>query len=106
MGSEMCIRDSFNSVDLAPRGRLVDKRLPVKPFRPVEEFTHHWTRTVTVDDYLGEQRSRSSWITASDDDRADRLAHWTRLLQTHPDLIGRDVLEIPYVTYAWRTRRP
>lgn len=93
----------FDSVDLAPRGRLVDKRLPTPPFGPIEELTHHWLRIVTVEDYLGEQRSRSSWITASDEEQALRLAHWQHLLATHPDLVGRETLEIPYQTYAWRT---
>lgn len=94
----------FDSLDLAPRGRLVDARFPVSPFEPVEELRHTWTRSVRVADYLGEQRSRSSWITATPAQRDERIGHWNHLLATHADLVGRGVLEIPYLTYAWRTR--
>ncbi len=60
---------------------------------------------MTGDDIVAMVASRSATITASDADRAAVLASVDDLLATHPDLAGRDVIEVPYVTVAWRVTR-
>ena len=74
-------------------------------FGPVERalFAH---RTVhTPDSLLELVRSRSYYLTAGPEKRAELDASVRELLASHPDLAGRAEFELPYVTTAYRARR-
>lgn len=74
-------------------------------FGPVEraEFPH---ATVHTADSLVELiRSRSYYLTAPPEDRAEIERAIRALATEHPDLAGRQTFELPYVTYAYRARR-
>lgn len=50
-------------------------------------------------------RSRSYYRTASTSQRAEIEGAVRELLATHPDLAGRDVFDLPYVTLVYRAHR-
>jgi SAM-dependent methyltransferase len=62
-----------------------------QPFRPAE------LRTLAA--------SRSFLLMMAPDEREARLGEIDELVATHPALAGRETIEIPYVTYAWRATR-
>ncbi|MCW3813097.1 class I SAM-dependent methyltransferase [Micromonospora sp. DR5-3] len=74
-------------------------------FEPVElgEFAH--TTTLTPDEVIGMLHTRSYWLTAPPDEqeRVDRKLR--ELFATHPDLAGRETVELPYRTFVFRSRR-
>ncbi|MFI7576225.1 class I SAM-dependent methyltransferase [Micromonospora sp. NPDC049497] len=74
-------------------------------FGPPEwaEFAH--TTTLTRDELLGMVRTRSHHLTATPERRAEVDRKLRDLLDTHPDLAGRDTLVLPYRTVAFRARR-
>ncbi|MEV2241857.1 class I SAM-dependent methyltransferase [Micromonospora sp. NPDC049891] len=67
------------------------------------ELTH--TTTLTPDELLGLVRTRSHYLTATPERRAevDREVH--ALLQTHPDLADQETLTLPYTTLVARARK-
>ncbi|MEU7585951.1 class I SAM-dependent methyltransferase [Micromonospora sp. NPDC049230] len=67
------------------------------------EFAHRTTRT--PDELRGMIRTRSYWLTASETDRRRVEEELTELLATHPDLAGRETVELPYRTVVLRARR-
>ncbi|GAB2992468.1 class I SAM-dependent methyltransferase [Actinotalea caeni] len=68
----------------------------------VERLTWSWQRPVDRQGLLDLVASRSYMITAPPEVRADVLAQVSDLLDTHPDLAGRDRWELPYRTEAFR----
>jgi SAM-dependent methyltransferase len=74
-------------------------------FEPTElgEFAH--TTTLTPDEVVAMLHTRSYWLTASIDeqDRIDR--ELGKLFTSHPDLAGRESVELPYRTFVFRARR-
>jgi hypothetical protein len=60
---------------------------------------------MTVDGLLDLARSRSYFITMDADSQAAVIASLRRLAATHPDLRGRDVFELPYVTRCYRAQK-
>ncbi|GIJ75573.1 Methyltransferase domain-containing protein [Micromonospora phaseoli] len=74
-------------------------------FTPPEwaEFRH--TTTLTRDELLGLVRTRSHYLTATPDRRAevDRAVH--ALLQTHPDLADQETITLPYTTLVARAQK-
>jgi SAM-dependent methyltransferase len=74
-------------------------------FEPTElgEFAH--TTTLTPDEVVAMLHTRSYWLTASIDeqDRIDR--ELGELFTSHPDLAGRESVELPYRTFVFRARR-
>jgi len=79
--------------------------LPAELFEPIEATEFRHAVSTTPEGLLALVRSRSSYLTASDDERA-RLAESVReLCATHPALRGRARLDIPYRTYAFRAAR-
>lgn len=50
--------------------------------------------------------SRSYVIALSPEERAEVLDGVRELVATHPDTAGKDVIDLPYVTSAFRTIRP
>ncbi|MGC4754751.1 class I SAM-dependent methyltransferase [Micromonospora trifolii] len=79
--------------DFGPAFDAVEKR----------EFTHR--TTLTPDELLGMVRTRSYWLTASVDDQRRVERELTELLNTHPALVGRDTIALPYRTLVLRARR-
>ena len=76
------------------------------PFGPLERMDLRWTRPMTVDELVAMAASRSYVIALSPDERADVLAGVRDLIATHPATAGRDSVDLPYVTSAFRTIRP
>ncbi len=72
------------------------------PLGPVERFDVAWAQPLTRTDLLDLVASRSYVITMPADDRADLLAAVQRLLDTHPDLAGRPLIDLPYLTRCSR----
>jgi SAM-dependent methyltransferase len=71
-------------------------------FGDLEHATFEWRHTMPVEDLATLAASRSNVLTMPDDERARLLADVADLARTDPDLAGRDVVEMPYRTTAWR----
>ncbi|MEZ3159684.1 class I SAM-dependent methyltransferase [Microbacterium sp. BWT-B31] len=81
------------------------------PLAAVEERTWTWTRPLTRAAFLDMVSSRSYVITASDSDRATILAGVDALFDERcrsdeGDAQGLEVVDVPYVTRAYRSIRP
>jgi len=74
------------------------------PFGPIEEHTVEWTARMTRQRFLDLVRSRSYFITSSPGSQRDTIARLEQLFSRHPDLAGRDQLEVPYRTRCFRAR--
>ncbi|MFI7213664.1 class I SAM-dependent methyltransferase [Micromonospora maritima] len=74
-------------------------------FTPVEvgEFAH--ATTLTPDQVVGMLHTRSYWLTATPAERARIDDGLAELFADHPDLVGRDTVELPYRTLVLRARR-
>jgi hypothetical protein len=75
------------------------------PFGPFERRNHRWTRPMTVDDLVAMAASRSYVIALSPEERAEVLDGVRALLASHPDTAGRETVDLPYMTSAFRSRR-
>ncbi|WBB66062.1 class I SAM-dependent methyltransferase [Micromonospora sp. WMMD812] len=87
-------------------GNVVEKYADFGPaFGPVEvgEFAHR--TTLAPDEVVGMIRTRSYYLTASPDDQRRVDRELRDLLGTHPDLAGRETVELPYRTIVLRARR-
>lgn len=87
-------------------GDLVDKVTDFgRSFGPVElaEFAHR--TTLTPEEVAGMLRTRSYWLTAPVDEREKVDRELRELFATHPDLVGRETVELPYRTLVFRARR-
>lgn len=77
------------------------------PFTGLEARTWTWTRALTRSALLDMVASRSYVITASDADRADILAAVGALFdERRRGESGSDVIDLPYITHAYRGIRP
>ncbi|MDM7832445.1 class I SAM-dependent methyltransferase [Cellulomonas edaphi] len=74
-------------------------------FTSPEAARFPWTQSFRPADLRALAASRSFLLMMAPDEREARLAEVDRLAATHPDLAGRDVVDLPYVTYAWRATR-
>ena len=72
------------------------------PYGPVEHRVFRWTHRLGLDRLLDLVASRSYVILLPDGERAALLDEVRHLAATHPDLAGRDVYELPYVTECAR----
>ncbi|MEV4640088.1 class I SAM-dependent methyltransferase [Actinoplanes sp. NPDC049548] len=72
------------------------------PFGPVEHRVFRWTHRLNFDRLLALVSSRSYVILLPDDEREALLDRVRDLTETHPDLAGRDVFALPYVTECAR----
>lgn len=75
------------------------------PFTTLERHDERWTRPMTRAQLLDMIRSRSYVITASDDDRA-RIERELGELFDEVGAVGDAVIDMPYVTQAYRAIRP
>ncbi len=71
-------------------------------FGPVEHRTVEWADPVPVAALRALVASRSNVILLDEPTREARLAEVDELVARHPDLRGRDQVEIPYRTDCWR----
>lgn len=75
------------------------------PFGALEEKTWEWRRPMTRGDILSMAQSRSYLITAGDDERKQIMAGIESLLDDE-GVIDDAVVQMPYVTKAYRAVRP
>jgi SAM-dependent methyltransferase len=75
------------------------------PFGPIESHRTDWVERMSRARFLDLVRSRSHWLTASEDEQRAVIAAVETLLDTHPDVTGADELAVPYVTHCFRTVR-
>ncbi|KQV06617.1 class I SAM-dependent methyltransferase [Leifsonia sp. Root112D2] len=76
---------------------------------PFGEAQHHevrWTHRITRAALLDLVASRSYVIVLPEERRTALLGRVRELLDTHPDVAGRDPLPLPYITRATRARLP
>ncbi|WP_028048909.1 class I SAM-dependent methyltransferase [Cellulomonas sp. URHD0024] len=73
-------------------------------FGDVEHATFHWAQTMRPADLRLLAASRSHLILLPDDERAVLLDAVDELVATHPDLRGRDLVDVPYRTECYRAR--
>ena len=71
-------------------------------FGQIEYFVTEWRAPMTPAGLQELIASRSYFIVASEDERAEMTAAIEDLLEHHPQLAGRDRFELPYLTYASR----
>lgn len=76
------------------------------PFGPVEHRRFRWTHRLGLGRLLDLVGSRSYVILLPEDERRVLLDRVRELTETHPDLAGQDVLELPYVTECARASLP
>jgi SAM-dependent methyltransferase len=76
------------------------------PFGPAEVNEFRWVHRITADRLLDLVASRRNVILLPSDERAAVLAQVRQLLVTHPGLVGRSEIDMPYVTLCARTSRP
>lgn len=74
----------------------------VAPFGPPEIREHPWRQRLTRESLLDLVRSRSYFAVMDPQDRETALADVMAVLDTHPELAGRQSFELPYVTIAFR----
>lgn len=74
-------------------------------FTPIErgEFTHR--TTLTPDEVVAMLHTRSYWLTAPADRRARIDRELRDLFAGHPELVGRETVDLPYRTIVLRARR-
>ena len=76
------------------------------PFGEIETASFDWSSEFTRDGLLDLIRSRSYFITASPSEQASILRGVGDVLDTDPDVGGRDTWAMPYVTRAFRMSLP
>jgi len=73
-------------------------------FTTPEHATFHWTQPMRPADLRTLATSRSHLLLLPDVERDALLDEIDQLAATHPELRGRDVIEIPYRTECYRAR--
>jgi SAM-dependent methyltransferase len=87
-------------------GNVVEKYGDFGPaFEPVKvgEFAH--TTTLGPDELIGMVHTRSYWLTAPPEEQERIDGELRDLFATHPDLAGRETVELPYRTFVLSSRR-
>ncbi|MEH1102872.1 class I SAM-dependent methyltransferase [Micromonospora sp. CPCC 205561] len=74
-------------------------------FEPAEQAWFAHRPTLTPDELVGMVRTRSYYLTADPGRRRDVDRELRELLDTHPELAGRERFELPYRTLVCRARR-
>ena len=73
-------------------------------FTEPEHAVFHWTQPMRPADLRTLASSRSHFLLLPDDERDALLDEIDELAATHPDLRGRDVVDVPYRTECYRAR--
>jgi SAM-dependent methyltransferase len=76
------------------------------PFGEIEHAEFEWSSEFTRDQLFDLVNSRSYVITAPPEERARILAGVADLLDTDPDVGGRETWTMPYITHCFRMRLP
>ncbi|MFG2075518.1 Methyltransferase domain-containing protein [Nonomuraea maritima] len=85
--------------------QVIDTRPPVgRPFGAPEHAEFRWRQPMPREGLVDLVASRSYVISLADADRRRLLDEVAELLDTHPDLKGRDEITVPYVTHCTRLR--
>jgi SAM-dependent methyltransferase len=81
------------------------KEEPLRPagFGPVQREVFAHSVTLTPQTLVELIKTRSYYLTASADQRAEVVEGVRNLAATHPDLAGRDTFPLPYRTVVYRT---
>jgi SAM-dependent methyltransferase len=91
------------------RGDAMADDLPApvlgEAFGPVERTTVAWSDTMRPADLRALAASRSHLLTMPAAQRDALLDEVDALAASHPDLRGRDLVPVPYVTEVYRARR-
>jgi SAM-dependent methyltransferase len=74
----------------------------VPGFSEPEVHRVEWSQPMTPEGLLDLVRSRSYVVALSEAHRAEFLKQVRTLIDTHPDLSGKSVFELPYITSAFR----
>lgn len=74
-------------------------------FGPLERCEVRWSHPMTAQGIVDLFASRSYVIALSLNGRTEALEQVRELLRTHPDTRGRDEIQMPYVTRAFRAKR-
>lgn len=74
------------------------------PFGELERHDVPWVQRLDLDGLLDLVRSRSYFITKEPEAQAAVIASVRRLHAEHPELAGTEVIELPYITRAYRAR--
>ncbi|GLZ76988.1 putative methyltransferase [Actinorhabdospora filicis] len=74
-------------------------------FERAESHTLFYDRVMTEEDLVTLVKSRSYYLIADEEGRAELERRTRELVRTHPDLAGRSTFELPYETLAYRIRR-
>lgn len=69
---------------------------------PVEHATFSWGHRLAPGDLRILAQSRSHTLTLDDAHREELLDAVDELVRTHPDLAGREWIDLPYRTQCWR----
>ncbi|GIF32196.1 class I SAM-dependent methyltransferase [Actinoplanes utahensis] len=77
-----------------------------EPFGPVERAEIRWRHRLGRGELLDMVASRSYVIVLPEQRRRELLGSVEELLDSHPDLRGRESFDLPYVTRCTRARRP
>lgn len=84
---------------------MADEAPPVGlPFGPLETWRTRWVQALDRDGMLDLVRSRSYFLVKPKSEQDATIAAVIELLEDHPDLRGRPVVELPYITECFRTR--
>ncbi|MBY6061376.1 class I SAM-dependent methyltransferase [Microbacterium esteraromaticum] len=75
-------------------------------FDVVERVTVPWAESISRADYIARWHTVSSFMTASDAERARMTADVERILDADPATAGREILDLPQITdvYVYRAR--
>jgi SAM-dependent methyltransferase len=73
-------------------------------FGPIERAEFSWSTEFTRERLFELVRSRSNFITATEDEQGAILSEVNALLDTDPELAGADSWTMPYITRAFRMR--
>lgn len=84
------LETSYGEPDLGPE------------FGPIERIQVPWVDHVSTSSLRTLAASRSHLIVLPDEAREKILEAVDELVRTHPDLRGRDEVEMPYLTACWR----
>lgn len=95
--------DLLRSVGGPPEARGTTPE-PGPAFTPVERRDVRWSHALAAADVRRLAGSRSYALVLPADERAALLDRVDRLVATHPGTRGRERLEMPYVTRAYRCR--
>ena len=76
------------------------------PFGPIETREFAWSYRLSPDQLLDLIASRSGVILRPSDERAAVLAQVRQLMATHPALVGRTRIEMPYIAQCARASLP